>query len=61
MEVASGAEYEGHISAYRMADSKNDPIDLALFDFFYERTSQFLHPSVFSMDRYISEHGLDAV
>lgn len=61
VDIKTGQEYLGQISAYRMAESSGMSEDLHFFDFFYRRTSEFLHPSVFALDGYISEHGFDAV
>ena len=61
VEPSTGAEYSGHISAFRMAEASHVADDLEFFDFFYQRTSEFLHPSVFALDGYVSEHGLDPV
>jgi hypothetical protein len=61
IEMQTGREYAGHISAYKMAESSHIPEDVRFFDFFYRRSSEFLHPSVFSLDSYLSEHGLSAV
>ncbi len=61
VEIATGKEYLGHISAFSMAQASPIPEDLAFFDFFYETTSQFIHPSIFALDGYLAENGLDPV
>lgn len=59
IEVSTGREFLSQISAYKMA--KGSPIveDLPFFDFFYRTTSEFLHPTVFALDAYLSAKGLD--
>jgi hypothetical protein len=44
-----------------MAEASPFVEDIQFFDFFYRHTSEFLHPSIFTLDAYLSEHGLDAV
>jgi len=61
IHLESGKKFFGHISSHKMATSSNIPEDLCFFDFFYRRTSEFLHPSIFVLDGYMSESGLDAV
>jgi hypothetical protein len=61
LELSSGREFPAHISAFKMAEATGLVEDIAFFDFFYRRTSEFLHPSVFALDSYISTRGLDPV
>ncbi|MFM0317424.1 SEC-C metal-binding domain-containing protein [Paraburkholderia nemoris] len=61
VDLRTGRELAGHVPVYKMASSSPVPEDLAFFDFFYKTTSEFLHPSVFALDGYLSEHGLDPV
>lgn len=57
----TGTEYSSHISSYRMAETSTVEGDLEFYDFFYRMTSDLIHPSVFSLDGYFSDEGLDAV
>lgn len=61
VDMKTGLEYAGHISVYQMAQSSDIDGDLDFFDFFYRTTSEFLHPSVFSLDSYISDGELDPI
>jgi len=61
VDKLTGLEYEGHISAYKMVEASTIAEDIPFFDFFYRRSSELLHPSVFALDAYLSEHGLSAV
>lgn len=61
VDKRSGREHDAHISAYEMAEASPFVEDIQFFDFFYRHTSEFLHPSIFTLDAYLSEHGLDAV
>lgn len=61
VEVSTGRELPGHVSAYKMAEASTVLEGLAFFDFFYRTTSEFLHPSVFALDAYLSSRGLDPV
>lgn len=57
-----GAEYLGHISYYKMAESSPHKEDLELFDYFYSFLSEFTHPSVAGFRLVLGEHGkLDAL
>jgi hypothetical protein len=59
VDIRTGLEYLGHIPAYRMAESSELVEDQLFFDFFYSRTSEFLHPSAATLDGYVSKDGLD--
>ena len=61
VDAKTGVEHRAHVSAYKMAEASSLPEDVAFFDFFYRTTSEFLHPSVFALDGYLSAHGLDPV
>ncbi len=61
IEIASGREVPSQMSAFKMAESSPFAEDVEFFDFFYSTTSELIHPSVFSLDGYISAHGLDPV
>jgi hypothetical protein len=61
VELASGREMPSQVSAFKMAESSPFVEDVEFFDFFYSKTSELIHPSVFSLDGYVSSHGLDPV
>lgn len=44
-----------------MAASSKCNEDIEFFDYFYTLSSQFIHPSILSVDAYISEVGFDPV
>src|SRR4030042_2128132 len=52
-------EFEGHISAHRMAEASSCHIDVELFDEMYRGLSDFTHPSIFVIDSYVSAIGFD--
>jgi hypothetical protein len=59
VEKETSKEYESHISAYRMAESSRCHLDVELFNDLYRGLSEFTHPSIFSIDSYVSEKGFD--
>jgi hypothetical protein len=61
VELASGREMPSQVSAFKMAESSPFVEDVEFFDFFYSKTSELIHPSVFSLDGYVYSHGLDPV
>ncbi|CAH1905719.1 conserved hypothetical protein [Candidatus Nitrotoga sp. HW29] len=61
VELSTGREVASHISSFRMAESSRIAEDVPFFDFFYRTTSEFLHPTVFALDAYMSSNGLDPV
>ena len=52
-------EFEGHISAYRMAEASSCHLDVELFDEMYRGLSDFTHPSIFAIDSYVYKIGFD--
>lgn len=61
IEISTGRELLSQISGYKMAEASSLAEDLPFFDFFYRTTSEFLHPTVFALDTYLSSNGLDPV
>ncbi|WP_431138917.1 DUF5677 domain-containing protein [Enterobacter mori] len=61
VNAITGEEYPDQISNYRMAASSKCNEDIEFFDYFYTLSSQFIHPSILSVEAYISEVGFDPV
>lgn len=61
IEISTGREFISQISGYKMAEASPIAEDVPFFDFFYQTTSEFLHPTVFALDAYLSSKGLDPV
>lgn len=61
IELTSGREIPSQISTFKMAEASPYSEDVPFFDFFYSTTSQLIHPTVFSLDAYVSSQGLDPV
>lgn len=56
LDNATGQKYEGHISAYRMAEASSNPTDIVLFPYLYEYLSGFVHPSIEYMPDYAAHY-----
>jgi len=61
MELSTSREIPAKISTYKMAQASQFVEDVRFFDFFYKTTSDLIHPSIFTIDGYVSDHGLDPV
>ena len=59
IETSTGREFPSYISTYKMATLSPYREDVPFFDLFYVTTSQMIHPSVFSLNSYVSSSGLD--
>ena len=57
LRKSDGAEYLGHISYHKMAESSSHPEDLELFDYVYSFLSEYTHPSFAGAALVLSEQG----
>jgi hypothetical protein len=59
IEKETQEEFEGHISALRMAKASSSSFDVKLFNYLYKELSKFIHPNFLNIDSYMSEIGFD--
>lgn len=57
LEKETGRAFEGHISTYRMASASMIQSDIELFDYTYEFLSEYLHPSIGTVQDIFNEDG----